>query len=214
MGLTVAAPKGGNYTPPPAGNHLARCYRIIDLGTQKVEWKGQVKAQKQLQVVWELHGEDADGKPMVMEDGRPLVASRKFTASLGDKAKLKEFLVSWRGRAFTDDELMGFSLQNILDKWCMINITHTQKGDKTYANVTGVSAVPAAIKKAGLPEGINTCVMFDIDNPDMELFDTFSDYLKEMIVSSPEWRMREGKDEQFEQPKKKPMDDDGDNIPF
>jgi len=109
---------------------------------------------------------------------------------------------------------MGFSLQNILDKWCMINITHTQKGDKTYANVTGVSAVPAAIKKAGLPEGINTCVMFDIDNPDMELFDTFSDYLKEQIMNSPEWKMRNGNNDEFDQTRKKPVEDENDDIPF
>ena len=30
---------------PPAGLHLARLYRIIDLGTQKVEWQGVVKMQ-------------------------------------------------------------------------------------------------------------------------------------------------------------------------
>lgn len=213
MGLTVSAPKGGNYTPPPAGNHLARCYRIIDLGTQKIEWKGKQKAQKQLQIVWELHGEDAEGNPMLTEDGRPLVASRKFTASLGEKAKLREFLVSWRGRAFTDDELMGFSLQNILDKWCMLNITHTQKNDKTYANVTAASAVPSSIKKAGLPEGINPCVMFDIDNPDMEVFETFSDYLKEMIIASPEWQMTHG-DTPPSQKEKSSAPEDDDNIPF
>lgn len=212
MGLTVSAPKGGDYKLPPAGNHLARCYRIIDLGTQKTEWKGQQKAQKQLQIVWELHGEDAEGNPMVMDDGRPLVASRKFTASLGEKAKLREFLVSWRGKAFTDDELMGFSLQNILDKWCMINITHTQKNDKTYANITGVSAVPAAIKKSGLPEGINTCVIFDIDEPDMDVFETFSDYLKELIINSPEWQMRQGTIPT--QKSKEPLSDDDDDIPF
>jgi hypothetical protein len=25
---------GGDFTPVPAGLHLARCYRIVDLGTQ------------------------------------------------------------------------------------------------------------------------------------------------------------------------------------
>jgi len=122
--------------------------------------------------------------------------------------------VSWRGKAFTDDELMGFSLKNVLDKWCMINITHTQKGDKTYANVTGVSAVPAAIKKAGLPEGINTCVFFDIDEPDMEAFETFSDYLKEQITSSPEWQMSQGTTPSLKKSSQSLSDDDDGDIPF
>jgi hypothetical protein len=212
MGLIVSAPKGGSYTPPPAGNHLARCYRVIDLGTQKSEWNGQPKALKKLQIFWELHGDDAEGNPMVMEDGRPLVASRKFTASLGNKAKLYEFLVSWRGKDFTRDEFDGFSLKNILDKWCMINITHTQKNDRIYANITGVSAVPSAIKKAGLPEGINTCIFFDIDEPDMRVFETFSDYLKEQIMGSPEWQMKHG-DSSYSEPQSK-SDEEDDDIPF
>lgn len=212
MGLTVSAPSGGSYTPPPAGNHLARCYRIIDLGTQISEWKGQKKSLRQVMLVWELHGDDEGGRPMIMDDGRPLVASRKFTASLGEKAKLREFLVSWRGKAFTDDELMGFSLKNILDKWCMINITHTHKDGKTYSNVTGVSAVPSAIRKAGLPEGINTSIMFDVDDPDMEIFDTFSDYLKQQIMGSPEWQMKHG-ESSYSEPQSK-SDEEDDDIPF
>ena len=75
-----------------------------------------------------------------------------------------------------------------------------------------MSAVPAAIKKAGLPEGINTCVMFDIDNPDMEVFETFSDYLKEQIMASPEWQMNHGSTPTQKQ--SKPSDDLDDDIPF
>ena len=32
---------GGDFKPVPAGLHLARCYRIIDLGTQRSEFDGQ-----------------------------------------------------------------------------------------------------------------------------------------------------------------------------
>jgi hypothetical protein len=49
-----------------------------------------------------------------------------------------------------------------------------------------------AIKKAGLPEGFNKLAMFVIENPDMELFETFGNGLKEKIASSPEWRARNG----------------------
>ena len=37
--------KGGNFERCPSGMHLARCYRIIDLGTQKSEYMGQVGYQ-------------------------------------------------------------------------------------------------------------------------------------------------------------------------
>lgn len=192
MSLNISEPKGGSdYVLPPAGSHLARCYRVIDLGTQKVTWQGFEKAQKKVMVVWELHGEDADGKPMIMDDGRPLVISKRFTPSLSLKATLRAFLVAWRGRQFTDDELQGFHLKNILDKWCMLNLTHSVGTDgKTYCNIASIGGVPGAIKKAGLPEGVNPTVWFDIDEPDMEVFDAFPDYLKQKITETPEWKMK------------------------
>lgn len=193
MALTVSEPKGGSdYVLPPAGSHLARCYRVIDLGTQKVKWQGVEKAQKKVMIVWELHGEDADGKPLIMDDGRPLVISKRFTPSLSAKATLRAFLVAWRGRQFTDEELSGFHLKNILDKWCMLNLTQDVGTDgKTYCNISSIGGVPSAIKKAGLPEGVNPTVWFDIDEPDMEVFDAFPDYLKKIITETPEWKMRE-----------------------
>jgi len=191
MGLIVKASGEKEYKICPAGSHIARCYRVVDLGTQKTIWMGVEKAKKQIMVTWELHGEDAEGKPLLTDDGRPLAVSRKFTPSLNNKATLRAFLVAWRGREFTDDELQGFHLKNVLDKWCMLNITHTSKGDKTYANISSISAVPSAIKKAGMPDPVNPTIWFDIDEPDMKVYSEFPDYMKEMISSSPEWKMRD-----------------------
>lgn len=206
MSLTVSA-GSGDFQIPPAGNHLARCYRIIDLGTQKTIWKGVEKAMKKVMLTWELHGEDENGGPLMTDDGRPLIISKRFTPSLGPKASLRAFLVSWRGKQFTDDELMGFKLDAIIDKWCMISISHESKDGKTFANVSSVSGVPSAIKKAGLPDGVNPAIMFDIDEPDMEIYESMTDYLKELIAKAPEWQMRTG---QHSAPKAD-MDDD---IPF
>jgi hypothetical protein len=206
MSLTVSA-GSGDFQIPPAGNHLARCYRIIDLGTQKTTWKGVEKAMKKVMITWELHGEDEQGGPLMTDDGKPLIISKRFTPSLGPKATLRAFLVSWRGKQFTDDELLGFKLENIIDKWCMISISHETKDGKTFANVSSVSAVPLALKKAGLPDGVNPALMFDIDDPDMEVYESLTDYLKELIAKSPEWQMRSG---QHSLPKVD-LDDD---IPF
>ena len=52
--------------------------------------------------------------------------------------------------------------------------------------------VPANIKKAGLPEGHNPTAFFDLDNPDMALFETFGESTKNKIKSSPEWQERQG----------------------
>jgi len=208
MSLTVSETKG-DFKLAPAGNHLARCYRVIDLGTQKTTWQGVEKAAKKVQIVWELHGEDAEGNPLNTDDGRPLSVQRRFTPSLGAKAKLREILVSWRGRPFTPDELEGFKLQNILGAWCMLTLTHETRNEKTYVNVSSVTSVPSTIKKMGLPEPYNENIWFDIDEPDMDVFNSFPDYLKEVIQNSPEWKMRTGDyDNGFSK------EEESDDIPF
>lgn len=45
---------GGNYEKPPPGNHPAVCVAIIDMGTQKQEYQGNVTFAHRAYFVWEL----------------------------------------------------------------------------------------------------------------------------------------------------------------
>ena len=56
----------------PQGTHLARCYRIIDLGTQQTEWQGQEKFLRKIMVAWEIYGEDETGQPIKTDEGEPI----------------------------------------------------------------------------------------------------------------------------------------------
>lgn len=172
----------------PAGTHLARLYRIIDLGTQMRDYEGKVTMSRKAKFFWELHGEDAAGKPLLTTEGKPLIQSKEYTLSLGEKANLRRDLEAWRGKAFSEDELKGFDIKTVLGQFCMINISHRDKGDVTYADLKGVSAVPAIYKKAGLPDGINPVVLFSLDNFDQQLFDSLSESIKDTIRKSPEYR--------------------------
>jgi hypothetical protein len=172
----------------PAGTHLARLYRVIDLGTQMREYEGKVNMLRKAKFFWELHGEDGTGKPLLTTEGKPLIQSKEYTMSLGEKANLRRDLEAWRGKAFTEDELRGFDLKNVLGQFCMVNISHREKGDMTYADLKGVSAVPNIYKKAGLPDGINSTLLFSIDKFDEQVFDSLSENIKETIRKSPEYR--------------------------
>jgi hypothetical protein len=172
----------------PAGTHLARLYRIIDLGTQMREFEGKVNMSRKAKFFFELHGEDVYNKPLLTADGKPLIQSREYTVSLNEKANLRRDLEAWRGKAFSEDELKGFDISNILGHFCMVNISHRQKGDMTYADLKGVSAVPSIYKKQGLPEGINTTMIFNLDKFDETMFDSLSENIKETIRKSPEYR--------------------------
>ena len=200
---------GGTFTPVPPGMYLARCYRIVDLGTQKSEYLGQVKSLPKVMLQFEVHGEDEAGKPLVTAKGEPMSISKNFTLSLAEKATLRKDLQTWRGKEFTPEELRGFSVDNVLGAWAMIAITKAMGNNgKEYTNIANINSVPKAMK-ANLPEGHNKCASFYIANPDMAMFETFSDNLRAKIEQSPEWQDRVGK-----KPTKSGFDDMEDDIPF
>lgn len=214
MGFIAKDSGGGTYKPVPPGTHVARCYRLIDLGTQEIQFKDETKLQHKIMIGWECFGEDEAGGPLVTEDGMPLVISKRYTVSLHKKANLRGDLESWRGRPFTDDELKGFDIANLLDKWCMLSVIHNQAGDKTYANIASIMAVPPAMRKT-LPKGIHELQKFDIDQPDMELFATFHEKLQETIRAADEWvEPGEKKEPALAGDDSAPMDDLDDDIPF
>jgi len=215
MAIIATASGGSDFQLPPSGNHVARCYRIVDMGSHKNSYGNVLR---KILITWELHGEDDDGNSLTTSDGKPLVVSSNYTLSLSEKATLRAHLEAWRGRAFTLDELSGFNLENILNQYCMVSISHdTGTAGKTYANVKAISPVPSVIKKAGLPEGVNPTLLFSLDDFDANKFEKLSDGLKKKIMESPEYKKVATAPKQVKQlddafPKSlKDMDDD---VPF
>jgi len=189
--MLIARATESSFKPVTPGMHLARCYRVIDLGTQQSEYQGQTKHQHKTMIQWEVHSEDEDGNPLKTERGEPMSISKTYTVSLGENAALRRDLVAWRGREFTKEELRGFELKNILGAWCMLSVVASERNGKTYTNVAAVMPVPPNVKKMGLPEAHNEAQIFMISDPDMELFETFSNFLQEKIAASPEWQARQ-----------------------
>lgn len=216
--MALIAKEGeSSFTPVPPGMHLARCYRVVDLGTQKSEYLGTVKHLPKVMLQFEVHGEDENGKPIVTAKNEPMTISKNFTLSLAEKATLRKDLQTWRGREFTAEELRGFELKNVLGAWAMISvIKSTGNNGKEYTNIAAIMQVPPQVKKAGLPEGHNKTGIFSIDEPDMTMFDTFSDGLKQKIQGSPEWQAREGQQyaKNESASKSSGFDDMDDDIPF
>jgi hypothetical protein len=213
MGLTAKADEGSSFIPVPPGMHLARCYRIIDLGTQESTYMGNVKHVPRVLFQFEVHSEDADGKALVTSNGEPMTVSKTFTLSLAEKATMRRDLQTWRGKEFTKEELRGFELKNVLGQWAMITVAENESNGKTYTNIANINPVPATIKKNGLPDGKNDLKLFSIDDADLSLFETFSDYLKDKIRKSPEWERLHGGPISVQAPIGS-FDDIVDDLPF
>lgn len=134
--MKVNAGSNKNSDPVPAGVHHAVCYAIVDLGTQD-PGNPTFRPSRKVMILWELPHETVD-----TQDGpKPRIISSEYTASIGKKATLRSVLESWRGKPFTNEELNGFDLKNIIGANCQLNIVHKQgKADpsKTYARIQSV----------------------------------------------------------------------------
>jgi hypothetical protein len=179
----IATGSNKEFKPVPEGTHMALCYRIIDLGTQRWEYQGEQQIGRKVLIGWELHGNDYEDKPLTTDDGRPLAMSKQFTLSLGKKAALRSVLESWRSKSFTDQELAGFDISQVLGVPCMLTVKHETKNGKTYANVATVSKFPASMK-AMLPSPKNPLQMFDLSAPDMSVYDTLPEWVTDIINKS------------------------------
>ena len=187
--MPLVVKDSGDFMSVPPGSHIARCYRIVDLGTQRSEYMGKEKYLQKVMLQFEVHSEDDQGNPLVTQDGRPLSISKSFTCTLSEKSSLRKDLQLWRGRDFTPEELRGFELKNVLGAWALLSVTQSESNGKTYTNIAAINPVPKAMK-AALPTPVNPTGMFSIEDPDMAMFDTFSENLKNRITSSPEWKER------------------------
>lgn len=172
MGLTARNTGGGDFKPCPAGSHVARCCWLVDLGYQK----SQFGTKHQVLIGWELPEE------MIEEGdraGEPYFISSFYTVSLHEKSKLRPHLEAWRGREFTEEEQNAFDLRNILDKSCLLSVTHKKKEDGTVrAQVTGVSALPRGLK---CPERINPLRLYNQDQPDPEVYEALPEWVQKKI---------------------------------
>jgi hypothetical protein len=169
-----------------AGNYVARCYRMVEIGTVEEEFLGVKKQMHKVRIGWELPTELKTFNPEKGE--QPCVIDKEYTLSLADKANLRKDLQSWRGKAFSDDEAEAFDITKLLGVPCMLNIIHVQgKKDptKTYQAIGSVSPMPKGLV---CPPQVNDTFVFDYENFDDEKFNLLPDFLKEQIVKTPEYK--------------------------
>ncbi len=197
----IASDNGGGteFEQAPIGAHMARCIKLIDIGTHHGEYEGVPNVRHQIIIGWELPGElISDGEYA----GQPFTVSEFYTLSLGEKSKLRPMLESWRGKPFSEDELRGFDLKNLLGKPCMVQVGRNKK-DRAK-----VQAVMSSPKGMTVPEQVNPSIYFDIADIGGEAFEGLTKGIKGLIEKSDEYAARNGT------PAKAAAEDVNDDIPF
>ena len=180
MGRIITA--GRSFKSASPGTYVARCYRIVDIGTQHTIWVDEPKSRNQIIVFWELPTETAEFDGEI----KPLSISKFYTTSLHEKSTLRRDLKAWRGRDFTEEEVAGFDLQNIIGKPCILTIALSETGK------TEVSGVSPLMKGQTCPPQVNTSQAFWLDDYSDVQFDALSDGLKRLVQKSAEYKKIKG----------------------
>lgn len=181
----IVSSSGGDFKPIPEGSYIAICVRVVDLGTQASSYKGADKLQRKVLIAWEVPDVEVefDGET------KPALVQSRYTASLADKATLRKHLEAWRGRKFTDEELRGFDLKNVLGKACQIQVLHSDDG--AYANVVAIMALPKGLPA---PNPHHPLTHFSLDEGEFSegIYGTLTEKMQTLIAQSPEYKERTG----------------------
>lgn len=192
--------KRKEFEPVPAGNYPARCYSIVDLGSQETNFDGIKALKRQVRVFWEL-----PTKKKVFKEGeeaKPCVVSSRYTLSFNAKSNLRHVIESWIGRKLTDKEVYdgSWKLPDLLGLPCLVTVGNEEgKDGNTYARVMAVAPMVEGMQ---CPPQVNATKWFFMGHKapftvDAEAFATLSPFIKDTIVKSPEYQSVDGGLEEF-----------------
>lgn len=147
MALHGKAGGGGDFKKVPQGTHLAICSMVVELGLQRTTYMGEEKVKHQVYVRWEIPGERIEWEKDGEKHEGPMSIGNTYTVSMHENANLAKHIETWRGQSFVSEaEREAFDITKILGQPCMLTVVHNEKGDKTYANVAGVVALPKGVE--------------------------------------------------------------------
>ena len=151
----IASDNGGTNIPKLEGGvYTAISSAIIDLGVQTNEKFGNT--QRRFVMIWNIIGEEIE----INGEKYPRTMMKEYSFSLSDKSTLRKDLQAWRGQAFTEEELKGFNILNILNKACQLQIIQEEKNGKSVNNIVSIMSLP----KGTTIEGLKDVYHLDLEN--------------------------------------------------
>lgn len=131
----------------PEGMYVGLCVDSIDMGERVKTYPGApTRLVPMCSLVFRTgHKNDA---------GEYLDIQQEFAQSMGEKANLRHFLESWRGKSYTAEQLeAGVSLDKLAGQYALLTIEQktSPTSKRTYAVIRSVSPVPPVMPKPEFP---------------------------------------------------------------
>lgn len=210
--MKFSAKASKDFETVPAGNHVAICNALVDLGIQPGSGM-YPDPRHQIYIRFELPTERVSYERDGVKVEGPMSIGRTLTASMSEKANLRKLIESWFGKKFpSDDAAADFDVKALLGKKCLLNITHTEKNQKVYANIGNATPIPK-----GFPadfEQHNKSLYFSLNSPDQKVFDALPKWLQEKIDNRIQSQPQSHHNESHDERNPPPDDEFNDSVPF
>lgn len=190
MGINLSKVKGGstNKNREPdvdEGTYPARFVQIIDLGVQPQRpYKGEDKPPApEVMLTYEFLDEFLHD-----EDGNEDITKPRFYSESITVHNLKADLAksTKRYKVLDPDLKYGGDFTAVLGAPVMVTLVHRPNkndAERPYVNVHSIT--PMSPKQAArAPELVNKTKVFDLDNPDLDVFESLSDWVRDKIKNN------------------------------
>jgi CO dehydrogenase/acetyl-CoA synthase delta subunit len=191
MPITAGKPENNmQFELAPKGTHIARVYKLINLGTLKTEWQGKEKDTKKIRLYFELPTEE---KVYTNKEGIEIkdvhTISAEYTLSMGDRAKLKPIVEGIIGTSLQEDEAYNFDVESLVGMTCLITIKHekTKDGSREYSVIASTASL---MKGMTAPEPVKKAEIIDVNTITDEQLAELHEKIQEKITSSKEWKLK------------------------
>jgi hypothetical protein len=165
--------KETDYEMCPIGIHNAGLLAIIDLGTHVKEFKGEKKKAREVMLVFEIEQKNSKGEAFLI--------SKIYSLYLNVNSNLRKDLESWRGKAFTNEDLKNLQLAELLGTPAMLHVMEKESAGKKRSVINTIMPPAKSIVLKNKPYG------FSLENKNFEVLDKMSEWVVNMIKTSDEY---------------------------
>lgn len=206
--------------PVEAGNYIARLVQVVDFGLQTQRpFKGEEKAPAyEIMLTYELctefmkddDGEDMEDKPRWISETMPIYSLK------ADRAKSTKRILALDPKLVHEG-----NLAEMVGLPCTVTVVqNVNKKDpsKVYVDVGNVTP---PMKGIPVPELKNPTKIFDLDEPDLEIFNSLPEWVREKLMGNLEFDgsalqalLAEDKGAQPKPSEEEPEEDEDEDNPY